>query len=40
VWLVVKGYVQKPGIDYEEAFALVVRMKYVRLILAVAMHDD
>ena len=34
--LVAKGYVQKQGIDYEEAFALVTRLETVHLILALA----
>ncbi|KAD5317971.1 hypothetical protein E3N88_17917 [Mikania micrantha] len=34
--LVAKGYVQKQGIDYEDAFAPVARMETVRLILALA----
>jgi hypothetical protein len=35
---VVKWYVQKHGIDFEEVFAPVARMELVRLILAVAAH--
>jgi hypothetical protein len=37
--LITKGYVQKPGIDYEEAFALVARMESVKLILAMTVHE-
>ena len=32
--LVAKGYVQKQGVDFEEVFALVIRLDTVRLILA------
>lgn len=34
--LVVKGYVQKPGIDFEEVFASVDQMETVHIILALA----
>lgn len=34
--LVVKGYVQKKGIDFEEVFAPVARLDIVRMILALA----
>jgi hypothetical protein len=37
--LVVKGYVQRQGIDFDEVFAFVARMEPVRLILAVAAHE-
>jgi len=33
--LVVKGYKQKHGIDYEETFALVARMETIRAVLAI-----
>ena len=32
----VKGYIQRHGVDYEEVFALVVRIETVRFILALA----
>jgi hypothetical protein len=38
--LVVKGFVQKQGVDFEEVFAPMARMESVRLILAVAAHED
>jgi hypothetical protein len=34
--LMVKGYVQRPGIDFDEVFAPVARLDSVRLLLAVA----
>lgn len=34
--LVAKGYVQKQGVDFEEAFAPVTRLEIVRLLLALA----
>jgi hypothetical protein len=38
VRLVVKGYVQQQGIDFDEVFALVVGMESVCLVLAMATH--
>jgi hypothetical protein len=36
--LVVKGYSQQQGVDYEEVFAPVARLEAVRLLLALAAH--
>ncbi|KAI3503844.1 hypothetical protein L1887_32298 [Cichorium endivia] len=38
--LVVKGYCQQEGIDYEETFALVARLESVRIFLAYAAHKN
>ncbi|GKF97502.1 retrotransposon protein, putative, ty1-copia subclass, partial [Tanacetum coccineum] len=34
--LVVKGYTQTPGIDYEETFFLVVDIRAIRILIAIA----
>nr|GEU76328.1 hypothetical protein [Tanacetum cinerariifolium] len=38
--LVVRGYRQEEGIDFEESFALVARMKAIRIFLAYAAHKS
>jgi hypothetical protein len=37
--LVVKGYAQRRGLDYDEVFALVARLDSVRLLIALAAHE-
>ena len=37
--LIVKGYAQRQGIDYDEVFALVARMEAVQLLLVLAAHE-
>ena len=36
--LVVKGYTQKEGIDYEETFSLVAMLKSICILLSIAAH--
>jgi hypothetical protein len=38
--LVAKGYVQHVSIDFDEVFALVARLESVRLMLALAAHEQ
>jgi hypothetical protein len=37
--LVVKGYAQRHGIDYDKVFALVFRLDSVRLLIALVAHE-
>nr|GFB34991.1 retrovirus-related Pol polyprotein from transposon TNT 1-94 [Tanacetum cinerariifolium] len=37
--LVVRGYRQEEGIDFEESFALVARMEAIRIFLAYVVHN-
>ena len=36
--LIAQGYLQMEGVDYDETFALVARMKSIRILLALACH--
>ena len=38
--LVVKGYSQKLGFDYEETFAPVAMLKSIRILLSIIVHLD
>jgi hypothetical protein len=38
--LVVKGYSQRQGVDYEEVFAPIARLEAVRLLIALAAHQS
>ena len=38
--LVVKGYTQREGLDYEETFSLVSMLKFIRIILSIATFYD
>ena len=35
-----KGYTQKEGINYEETFSLVAKLKSIRIILSITAHLD
>jgi hypothetical protein len=37
--LVAKGYVQQPGVDFEDVFAPVARLEIVRVLLAYAANE-
>ena len=36
--LVAQGYTQVEGIDFDETFALVARLEFIRILLAIASH--
>ena len=38
--LVVKGYTQKEGVDYEEAFSQIAMLKSIRILLSIAVSLD
>ncbi|GKE00603.1 retrovirus-related pol polyprotein from transposon TNT 1-94 [Tanacetum coccineum] len=38
--LVAQGYNQQEGIDYDETYALVARLEYIRILLAIACAND
>jgi hypothetical protein len=38
--LVVKGYVQQAGVDFDEVYAPVARLDSVRLLLALAAQEN
>ena len=38
-WLVVKGYSQRQGIDYDEVFALVAHLEILRLLISLAARN-
>ena len=36
--LVAQGYIQAEGLDFDEKFALVARLEFIRILLAIACH--
>ena len=38
--LVAKGFTQTPGVDYDETFSLVAKLKSIRAMLAIAAFHD
>jgi hypothetical protein len=39
-WLVAQGFTQIDGLDFDETFASVARLKSIRILLAYAAHHD
>jgi hypothetical protein len=39
-WLVAKGYIQCTSIDFDEVFAPVARLEFVRMMVALAAHEQ
>ena len=37
-WLVAQGHSQMEGVDYNETFAPIARMEFIRILLALACH--
>ena len=40
IYLIVKDYCQRYGIDYDEIFSPVAILKFIRIMLAIAVHLD
>ena len=40
VCLIIKGYHQYYGIDYDEMFSSMAMLKFIRIMLAIAAHQD
>ena len=38
--LMVKGYLQRQGIDYDKTFSPVAMLKFIRILLAIIAHHD
>ena len=38
--LVVKGFAQKQGIDFDEIFSPIVKMTYIRIVLSIVAAED